>query len=132
MTRQTPSIRSSLFGGACISLQPLVLNAISLPALAYIIRTLGPSAYGQWMMASTLVATITVLSNLGLRGAFVRQLAAFPESAETALAEQLGLRLMLGILAGFVAIGLAIALRYPAIVLMCTALCAVALILSTF
>lgn len=131
MTTPPPSIRRSLFGGACISLQPLVLNAISLPVMAYIIRTLGPTAYGQWMMATSLIATITVLSNLGLRGAFVRQLAAHPESTEPELAEQLGLRLTLGTLAGVTALALAIGLGYPGIVLTCTGLCGVALVLNT-
>src|SRR3954470_5984995 len=90
-----PSVRKTLLGAACLSLQPLALNALSVPVMAYIIRQLGPIGYGQWAVATSLLAVSAILTNLGLRGAFVRAVAAEPESAPAALAEQLGLRLLL-------------------------------------
>ena len=42
---------------------------LSVPAMAYIIRGLGPIGYGQWTMATALIGTMTILTNLGLRGA---------------------------------------------------------------
>src|SRR5689334_1518208 len=56
----------AVLGGACMSLQPLLLSAVALPATAYVIRTLGPTQYGQWAMAVTLVYVTMFLSNLGL------------------------------------------------------------------
>ena len=44
--------------------------------MAFIIRQLGPTGYGQWAVATSLLAVSTVLTNLGLRGAFVRAVAA--------------------------------------------------------
>ena len=39
-------------------LQPLLLNVIGIPAAIYIVRSLGPTSYGQWAAAGSLVATI--------------------------------------------------------------------------
>src|SRR3954463_158637 len=88
-----PSVRQTLRGAAALSVAPLALNLISVPALAYIIRRLGPANYAQWTTAAALLATCAVVSNPGLRGAFVRAVAAEPASAPVAVAEQLGLRL---------------------------------------
>jgi O-antigen/teichoic acid export membrane protein len=126
------TLRKSLIGGACLSLQPLVLNALSVPAMAYIIRQLGPTGYGQWTMATALVGAMAVLSSLGLRGAFIRQVAAEPHTAADALAEQLGLRLMMALAVAVLAIALCFALRYPPAVICCAAVSAATMVLTSF
>jgi O-antigen/teichoic acid export membrane protein len=126
------TLRKSLIGGACLSLQPLMLNALSVPAMAYIIRQLGPTGYGQWTMATALIGALAVLSNLGLRGAFIRQVAAEPDTAPDALADQLGLRLMLTLGVGVIAIALCLALRYPPVVIVCVAVTATTMLVTSF
>jgi len=125
------TLKKSLLGGACLGLQPLLLNALSVPTMAYIIRGLGATAYGQWTMATALTVTIGLLANLGLRGVFVRHVAAHPENASAALAEQLGVRLTLAVLSALLLIGVCVALRYPPIVIGCALISAAAMIATT-
>ena len=125
------TFRRSLLGGTCLAFQPLVLNVLSLPVMAYIIHGLGPSAYGQWTMATAMIGALGVFANLGLRGAFIRQVAGEPHKASTALAEQLGLRLILATIAAVSAIILCLILRYPIVVTECAAVGAAAMIVST-
>ncbi|HEY1922089.1 MAG TPA: oligosaccharide flippase family protein, partial [Tepidisphaeraceae bacterium] len=125
------TLRKSLFGGMCLVIQPLLLNILSLPVMAYIIRGLGPSNYGQWTMAIALIGAIGILANLGLRGAFIRQVAAEPHHASKALAEQLGLRLVLATVAASVAILLCLILKYPLVAIQCAAIGAVGMIVTT-
>ena len=126
------TFKKSVFGGTCQAIGPLLLNVLSLPVMAYIIRGLGPSAYGDWTMATALIGVLGILANLGLRGAFVRQVAGQPHNAAKALAEQLGLRLVLSVGAAILAILLCLILRYPLVVMECAAVGAVAMIVSTF
>lgn len=130
-TALRPLMSKTLVGAACLSLQPLALNAISVPVMAFIIRRLGPTGYGQWAIATSLLAVTAVLTNLGQRGTFVRAVAADPDSAAPALADQLGLRLLLGVLASVIAVAACGLLRYPPIVLECVVLSAVGLVLTT-
>jgi len=116
--------RKTLVGAACLIGQPLLLNALSIPAIAYLIRSLGPEGYGQWMAAMALVALFGVLANLGLRTLYVRELSRHPEEVDHIFAEQLGLRLVLSILAGAVAVIAGTLLGYPPIVLICILLAA--------
>jgi O-antigen/teichoic acid export membrane protein len=127
-----PLMSKTLVGAACLSLQPLALNALSVPVMAFIIRQLGPTGYGQWAVATSLLAVSAVLTNLGLRGAFVRAVAADPDSAAPALADQLGLRLLLAVLSSAIVLFACGLLRYPPIVLQCVALGAGGLMLTTF
>jgi O-antigen/teichoic acid export membrane protein len=113
------------------SLQPLVLSAIMLPATVYVIRTLGPQSYGQWVLATTLVGTIVFLNNLGLRGPFVRFIAQHPEQGEQALAEQLGLRLALSAVVALVAMLACLVMGRSTVVTCCTALACVSMVLVT-
>jgi O-antigen/teichoic acid export membrane protein len=113
-------------------LQPLLLNVIGLPAAMYIIRNLGPTAYGQWAVAGSLVATFGFLANMGLRMWFVREVSQYPDRLPAALAEVLGLRLLLALLAAGVSLTVCYALGYPAVVLQCTALSCVAMLLVVF
>jgi O-antigen/teichoic acid export membrane protein len=124
-------MRRAFLGGACISLQPLVLSALMLPVTAYVIRGLGPTAYGQWATGTAIVAAISFVTNLGLRGTYVRSIARTPELAEAAFADQVGARTGLSLLAAALAVALSLALRYPHVVVVCTAISAAGLLLLT-
>lgn len=126
-----PRMRGALLGGACLSLQPLLLSALMLPVTAYVVRGLGPTAYGQWATATAIVAVVTFVANLGLRGAFVRSVARSPASAEAAFAEQMGARTGLSLVAAALAVGLSVALRHPPVVVLCTGVSAAGLLLMT-
>jgi PST family polysaccharide transporter len=117
-------------GTLCLIIQPLLLNVIGIPATGYIIHQLGATGYGQWATATTLIATVTFLTNLGLRMYFIRSIAQDPASAQSGLAEQLGLRVLLGVLATAVAVGIAWLLHYPPVVIQCTIIAALGLILT--
>ena len=124
-------LKRTLFGAACLSIQPLLLNALSIPAMALIIRRLGPANYGQWVTATSLITAVGFLTSLGLRGRFVRSVAQDPASAPQALAEQLGTRLVLALLAMSVVIFACLALKYSPIVLQCTVIASIGMILTT-
>lgn len=124
------SLRRSLIGASCIIVQPLLLNVLSLPVTAYIIATLGPVDYGQWSVALALVASFGVLTNLGLRSFFIRGVARDPEMARVAFAEQLGLRILLAVGAGAVALTACALLGYPARVWECTTILVVGTVFS--
>ncbi len=55
--------------------QPLLMNAISILATAYIARSLGRTDYGRFVFALSFIAMFMPLSNLGLRFVAVRHLA---------------------------------------------------------
>jgi len=132
MGRQNSRIlNESLYSTACISLQPLLLNALSLPVMAYIIHRLGPESYGQWMVATSILAVCSILTNLGLRGAFVRRVATDPASAGAALADQLGLRILLAVLAAVLTVLVCRLLEYSPQVLGCAIVGAAGLALTT-
>lgn len=116
--------KTSLIGAGFMVAQPLLLNAISIPATAYIIKSLGPLTYGEWAVALSLIASTAVLLGLGARSTFVRRLSREPENAPDLFAEQLGLRIFLGGFAGAVSVAACIALGYSSIVVQCTALLA--------
>ncbi len=84
------------------------------------------------MVATSLMSVCAILTNLGLRGAFVRGLAADPSSAPSQLAEQLGLRFLLTMLAAMVAMAICRTLRYPPAIFWCTAIGGLGLIATTF
>src|SRR5918993_4486065 len=67
-----PSMRRTFYSAAIYSAQPVFLSALMLPVTAYVIRSLGPTQYGQWATATTLAAAVAFLTNPGLRGTFVR------------------------------------------------------------
>src|SRR5688500_4732224 len=123
--------RRAFLGAACISFQPVLLSAMMLPVTAYVIRGLGPTAYGQWAMATTLVAVVSFLTNLGLRGAFIRAIARDPGSAPVALAEQIGVRVVLSLGAASLALLVCMLLGYSRTVALFTAITALGLMLTT-
>ncbi len=127
---QSSGIRRSVIGAAFLSGHSLLLNAISVFAMAYIIRRLGPEGYGQWATAMTIVAATGVIGNLGLRGTFIRGIARDGSSAPRASAEQLGARLLLSTLGGCTALAASLALGYSNTIIACTAIAAIGAILG--
>lgn len=125
-----PASHRSLASAIFLVGQPLFLNALSIPATAYIIRMLGDYAYGEWAVASSLVYALTCLASMGLRSLFIRSISQHPENARTALGEQLGLRGLLSLFAGALAVLIAVALRYSPVVVGCVAIASFSLVLS--
>ncbi len=123
------SHRKSFMGAMFLIAQPLLMNALSIPATAYIIYKLDAYGYGIWSIGASLVATTSFLTSLGLRPLFVRAVAQNPHTAPEALADQLGLRVLLALLAGLCAVAVCMALNYPPIALACTTIAAFGLIL---
>jgi len=119
-----------MFRVVVFAIQPILLNAISVPVMAYIIRQLGPSAFGEWAAANSLVLVLTPLMNMGLRGHYTRSVAAEPSEAPALTAEQFGLRLSLGLIAAAAAVLLAAGLHYPRVAVACTAIAGVGLVLN--
>lgn len=109
----------------------MLLNVLSVPVMAYIIRRLGASNFGQWALAMSLVGTASGLANLGLRGLFVRSLSRQPESAARATAEQLGLRLTLAGFAAVVAVVGCGLMGYSRTVVACTAVASLGMMFTT-
>src|SRR4051794_33830949 len=97
--KQDKALHRSVFGAGYRSIQPILLNILSVPATAFIIRKLGPTDYGYWTTATSLVATTGVLTSLGLRGTFVRSVSQDPACAPSAVAEQIGTRTLLTLMA---------------------------------
>jgi len=124
-------LHRSVFGAACLSIQPLLLNALSLPAMALIIRRLGPTNYGQWVTATSLITAVGFVTSLGLRGKFVRSVAQDPASAQQAVAEQLGTRLALTLVAMATVLLACLALNYSPVILQCTVIASVGMAFST-
>ncbi|MBW3622865.1 MAG: oligosaccharide flippase family protein [Armatimonadetes bacterium] len=110
--------------------QPLFLNALSIPATAYIIRVLGEYGYGYWAAATALVAATSSLAMFGFRPLFVRAVAQEPERAEIALGEQLGLRGLLAFIAGTLAVLIAAGLGYNPVILGCVAIASLTLLFT--
>ena len=131
VTATPPALQRSarLIDAAHLTLQPLLLNAVSVFALAYIIRCLGPTAFGQWAVGTALNAAVMFLINMGLRPLFVRAVTHDRQRGPELLAQQLALRLALGILAATVATTAALALGYPRVVILATALAGVSTVL---
>src|SRR5262245_23185588 len=113
------ALRRSIVNAAYRSAQPILLNLISLPAMALIIRKLGTTGYGQWTTATTLVTTLGFMTCLGLRGPFIRSIALDRSSGAAALAEQLGARMVLTAVVFFAILIACLCLGYSPTVLQC-------------
>src|SRR5260370_25018169 len=124
-------LRRSIFGAACLSLQPLLMNAISLPAIGYIFWKLGRKDFGQWVSSTAIIATVSVFCRRGLRGRFVRCVAHDPKAAPEAFADELGVRIILTLGAMMAAVLFAVLLHYSSIVIECTAVGALAMLFTT-
>ncbi|MCX7114028.1 MAG: oligosaccharide flippase family protein [Proteobacteria bacterium] len=123
--------RKSITDAMWLTFQPLFLSAVGLPATAYIIRSMGALGYGQWAIGTTLVGTVSVLASLGLRPLFVRRVAQELDVARKQMPYQFGLRGLLAMGAISVALILCVVLQYSSVVLLCTAITACGLLLTT-
>ncbi|HJZ75338.1 MAG TPA: oligosaccharide flippase family protein [Vicinamibacterales bacterium] len=124
------STGSPVLGGAFVASQLLALNAVGLFATAFIIRRLGPLQYGQWATAAALASAHLLMTSAGLRTVFVRDLAQRWELAPELLATQLSLRIALAGVAAGSAIAVSVLLRYPPVVVACTAVGCVWIVIS--
>jgi O-antigen/teichoic acid export membrane protein len=122
--------RHPVIGAVLLATQFLGLNVLGLFSTAYLIRWLGALQYGEWATAAALAAAHVILTSAGLRPMFVRRVARQPEHAEELLAEQLGLRVVLGALAAASAMTICLLLRYPPVVIACMAVGCIWIILS--
>lgn len=113
-----------------LAFQPLLLNAISLFATAYIVRRLGPYDYGVWAVAMSLTTANAFLTNLGVRPLFVRALAQDPAEAAVVFGDQLVVRGIMSVGASTLAIAACLALGYPRAVLECVGIGTLSLLLS--
>jgi O-antigen/teichoic acid export membrane protein len=120
--REPITLRKSVVGAIWLSLQPFALSAIALPATIFVIRTLGPTGYGEWSAATSLVTVFSVMTTFGFRPLLTRAVAQRPEAAAEETAYQLTLRAMLAFAAAWVAIGVCVTLGYSRTVLACTAI----------
>ncbi len=125
------SFKDAICGAAWLSGYQLLLNVLSVPALAYIIRELGSVPYAHWMTATGLLTVASLATNMGLRPAFVRRIAAGDNCVREALAEQLGLRLVLSAAAAACVLLVCWALGYPSIVLWCAGVGGAGLLFTT-
>jgi PST family polysaccharide transporter len=121
----------NLSGAAYLIAQSALLNAISVPAIAIIIRNVGPDGFGQWNVTTSLVAIATFLTGLGLREVFIRRVVHEPERAESLISYQLGLRFVLALAATALCLALAIALQYGPTMVALTAINAASMVLTT-
>ena len=113
-----------------LATQPLMLNIVGLPAMAYIVRQQGEINYGQWQTATTITAALGVLSYLGLRPYFVRSVAQTPAAAGERLGEQLVLRFLLATLGGIVGVTACVLLGYSRVVVLCAIIASIGNILT--
>src|SRR5579862_2860838 len=98
--------RSRTISASIMALQPIIVNAIGIPVAAYIIRTLGPRDYGSWAVAVSWIGFTGIITNFGLRPAFVRYIAHNPDDAPRALGIQLSLRCVMAVGASVIAFGI--------------------------
>ena len=124
-------MRKVYIGAAVTALQPLVLSAMLLPATMYAVRELEATGFGQWTTATSLIAFAMFTTNLGLRATFVRAVARDPKGVGPVLADQLGLRLLLSVFGGAIAVLVCLVMGYSSVVLACTLISAVGLVLTT-
>lgn len=130
LLRSVLELKRSLFGASLLMIQPLFLSLFWVPATSFIIAKLGAATYGQWALALSLNTTALIITNLGLRSFFVRQLAQDPGCAATAFRDQLGTRSLLAVVAAGASIGTAWVLGYPKAVLLATSLLSIGILFN--
>ncbi len=81
-----------------LTLQPLILNAISIFAMGYIARMLGKDDYGKFVFVFSVIAIFAPLSNLGLRAITVREMAKSQKIDTDFLGKMLVLRIILSVI----------------------------------
>ena len=123
-------LRQSITGAVSLSGSSLLLNAISLPVMAYIIRSMGPGEYGEWVTATALVGAVGALAGCGLRPVFVRLVSRDPDAASDAVAHQFGASGVLAAAGALVALCVGLSLGYSRTVLIATAITAMGTVIS--
>src|SRR6266540_1271699 len=90
-----------------------VLQAlISLGTFAAVTRYLGPSAYGDLAAATVFLFIPTVLADVGLSAAVLREISAAPERLRSAIRGSVSLRVAVSLVVVMAAVGLAFALPF--------------------
>jgi len=98
--------------------------------MAYIIRSMGPGEYGEWVTATALVGAVGALAGFGLRPVFIRFISRDPDAASDAVAHQFGASGVLAVAAALVALCAGLFLGYSRTVLIAIAITAVGTVLS--
>ena len=128
---QSRSSKRSISGAVLLIGQNLILNMISVPVSAIIIRSLGADNYGTWSSSVAVISTVSCLANPGLGIFFSRLIAQKKQNPSLLTSEQLGLRTFLSLIASFIVISIAIFLHYPIDFLFCLCFSVIGLILTT-
>lgn len=107
------SAKSIIKNSFWISIQPLVLNVISLFVIGYIASTLGQEDYGIFVFAFSMITLFTPLGNFGLRAITVRDVASDRDEAGDILGKIFMLRLFLTAFAYILLLVVVNILNYP-------------------
>ena len=74
-----------------------IVAALGAIALAIMTRRLGPSRYGEFVVALAFYSTATLVTDLGVNALTGREIARTPERAREILSHTLGLRVALSV-----------------------------------
>jgi O-antigen/teichoic acid export membrane protein len=121
----------NLSGAMYLIVQSVILNVVSVPAIAIIIRNIGPAQFGLWGVTTAVVAITSFLTNLGLREIFLRSLVQQPEETESLIGYQMGLRFVLSLLASAFCLLFCLLFRYGREMFVLTLINAAAMVLTT-
>jgi O-antigen/teichoic acid export membrane protein len=114
-----------------MSIQPLILNVVSLFATAYIVRGITQEHYGHFILAFSLAQLLTPLCALGLRPVLVRDVASNLDKAPTVIGNILTLRLGLAVITYGIAIIIVNVMGYSPFVKLIVYIACSTLILTT-
>ena len=98
-----------------MSVQPIVLNVVSVFVVGYIASSLGQDDYGKFVLAFSMIAMFLPICSFGLRAVAVRDMAANRDNARVLVGKYFVLGLLLSF-ASFVLLVIVVnSLQYPAI-----------------
>lgn len=120
-----------LTGAMWLILQSVVLNVLSVPATAIIIRNVGPEGFGQWVVTTSIVGITSFITGIGLREVFIQNVIHEPERAATLISHQMGLRFLLSLLAAAFSVAFCLLFRYGWPMLVLTTINAGSMVIST-
>jgi O-antigen/teichoic acid export membrane protein len=96
-----------------MSVQPVILNVVSIFVVGYIASSLGQKDYGVFVLAFSFVALFTPLCSLGLRAIAVRDMAEDHENAPVVMGKYFVLSLVLSVIAYALLVIVVNSLQYP-------------------
>jgi O-antigen/teichoic acid export membrane protein len=102
-------IRNSLW----MSVQPIILNIVSIFVVGYIASNLGQKDYGVFVLAFSFVALFTPLCSLGLRAIAVRDMAEDRANAPVVMGKYFVLSLVLSVIAYALLVIVVNSMQYP-------------------